>query len=81
MSSKAVILKYNNYEIPIKISKDYNECRNEIKRKLYLQDKNLERYTLTYLDKDGYENDIDENSIEEAFNANEWVLLENEIPV
>lgn len=78
MSTKEIILKYNGYEIPIKISKDLEQCKEEIKKKLYLKELNPDKFSLFYFDDDGYENDIDEDSIEEAFEAKEWGLTQEE---
>ena len=78
MSTKEIILKYNGFEIPIKISNDLEQCKEEIKKKLYLKDLNSEKWSLFYYDEDEYENDIDEDSIEEAFEAKIWGLTHEE---
>ena len=44
MSTKEIILKYNGFEIPIKISNDLEQCKEEIKKKLYLKDLNSEKW-------------------------------------
>ena len=77
-TTKEIILKYNDYEIPIKISKDLEQCKEEIKKKLYLKDLNSNKWSLFYYDEDEYENDIDEDSIEEAFEAKIWGLTHEE---
>ena len=77
-TTKEIILKYNDYEIPIKISKDLEECKEEIKKKLYLKDLNSDKWSLFYYDEDEYENDIDEDCIDEAFEAKSWGLTQEE---
>ena len=77
-TTKEIILKYNDYEIPIKISKDLEECKEGIKKKLYLKDLNSDKWSLFYYDEDEYENDIDEDCMDEAFEAKFWGLTQEE---
>jgi hypothetical protein len=77
-TTKEIILKYNDYEIPIKISKDFEQCKEEIKKKLYLKDLNSDKWSLFYYDEDEYENDIDEDCMDEAFEAKIWGLTQEE---
>ena len=72
---KEITLSHNGYDsIKLKIKKDYEEARKAIKEKLYFQDKDLDKYTLSYLDDDGDENNIDEDEFDSAFQSSEWVL-------
>ena len=86
MSSKEkkITLKYNDYEIDLKIKNNYEEARNTIKKKLYFQDKDLAKLELYYIDDDNDENNIDIDTFEEAFNSSVWAIRrfdENPQPV
>lgn len=74
MSTKEITLKYHDYEIPITISKDFEQCKEQIIKKLYLKDLNSDKWSLFYYDEDEYENDIDEDVMDEAFEAKVWGL-------
>ena len=75
IKEKEITLSHNGYDsIKLKIKKDYEEAKKAIKEKLYFQDKDLNKYILSYLDDDGDENNIDEDEFESAFQSSEWVL-------
>ena len=71
---KEITLFHNGYEIKLKIKKDYEETKNQIKKAIYFQDKDLEKFELFYFDEDGDENNIDEDEFESAFKAEKWAL-------
>ena len=71
---KEITLYHNEYEIKLKIKKDFEETKKAIKEKLYFQDKDLEKFELFYIDDDDDENVIDEDNFEDAFNSSKWKL-------
>ena len=79
MIEKEITLDYNDYEIKINIKNDYNETMEIIKKKLYFNDKDLEKSSLYYYDEDDDENDIDdEDQFEEAYKSSHWGLRKQE---
>ena len=66
---REITLKYNGYEIPIKLTKNYEETIGNIKKKLFLQDKDLERSEIYYLDEDDYENVLNKDEYDDAFSS------------
>ena len=72
MSTKEITLEYNGYEIKLKIKKDYESAIDTIKKTLYFQDKDLENVGIFYLDEDDCENDVDEDSFDEAYGFEKW---------
>jgi hypothetical protein len=81
-NSREITLKYNGYPIPITITDNYKETINTIKKKLFLQDKDLKRTEIFYFDEDELENDLQEDDYDDAFSNEEikvWGLrLKNE---
>ena len=81
-NSREITLKYNGYEIPITITDNYKETIKTIKKKLFLQDKDLKRTEIFYFDEDELENDLQEDDYDDAFSNEEikvWGLrLKNE---
>jgi len=71
---KKITLRHNEYEITIKIKNDYEESRNALKKAIYFQDKDLEKFELFYIDEEEDENIIEEDNFEEAFNSSIWGL-------
>ena len=71
---KKITLKHNGYEITLKIKNDYEESKNALKKAIYFQDKDLEKFELIYIDEEEDENVIDEDNFEEAFNSSVWEL-------
>ena len=75
IKEKEITLSHNGYNsIKLRIKKDYEEAKKAIKEKLYFQDKDLNKYILSYIDNDGDENNIDEDEFDSAFQFSEWVL-------
>ena len=74
MSEKEIILLHNEFEIPLNITSDYNESINALKKKIYFQDKDMENYSLYYLDEEGDEIDVDEYQFDDAYNSSKWGL-------
>ncbi len=76
---REITLNHNKYKIKIKINNDFEKTKEIIKKKLYFQDKDLNKFTLYYYDDDHLECDIDEDSFEEAFapEITEWGLRSN----
>ena len=72
MSTKEITLEYNGYKIKIEIKNDYESAIDTIKKKLYFIDKDLEKVTIFYFDEDNLENDIDEDSFDEAYESQKW---------
>ena len=79
IEEKEITLYHNEYEIKLKIKKDFEETKKAIKEKLYFQDKDLNKFELFYLDEDEDENNIEEDTFEDAFNSNKWGLRSNEV--
>ena len=71
---KKITLKHNGYEITLKIKNDYEESKNALKKAIYFQYKDLEKFELIYIDEEEDENVIDEDNFEEAFNSSVWEL-------
>ena len=73
-NEKQVIVLYNGYEIEVTIKNDFEECKDIIKKKLYLQDKDLDKMNFSCIDEDGYNLNIEEDTFEDAFKAEKWNL-------
>ena len=65
--SKSITLKYNGYEIPIEITDNYEETIENIKKKLFLRDKDIKRSEIYYFDEDDLENELNKDDYDEAF--------------
>ena len=72
MSTKEITLEYNGYEIKLKIKNNYESAIDTIKKTLYFQDKDLENVDIFYFDEDDCENDVDEDSFDEAYGFEKW---------
>ena len=70
---KEITLIHNEkYEIKVTIKKDLNYIFEEVKKKLYYTDDEMRNINIDFLDNDGYENMLDEDSLDEAFEAQKW---------
>ena len=78
MSEKEITLSHNGYEIPLKITNDYNESMKALKEKLFFQDQDMEKYSLIYYDEEGDEVDVDEDSFDDAYESSKWGLRKQE---
>ena len=80
--TKDIILNYNEHDIPITITDNYEDTIKIILEKLYLQEDYLKKYNLTYLDEEDYENDLTEDDYDTPFSdksVKKWRLyLKNE---
>ena len=65
-------MEYNGYEIKLEIKNNYESAIDTIKKKLYFQDKDLENVFVFYIDEDDCENDLDEDSFDEAYVFLNW---------
>ena len=72
MPTKEIILEYNRYKIKLKIKNDYESAIDTIKKTIYFRDKDLENVNIFYLDEDNLENDVDEDSFDEAYYSQKW---------
>ena len=79
---KEITFHYNGFKIKMKFNKDYEKTKKIMKQKLYFQDKELNKFTLNYLDEEDLENMVqDDDEFEEAFssdNITEWMLAPKE---
>jgi len=75
---KEITLFYNGYEVTVNIKNDYTGAMSAIKEKLYLQDKDLEKFSLVYIDDDEDEVDVEEDQFDEAFNSSKWKFNKQE---
>ena len=79
MSEKEITLSHNGYEIKLNITNDYNESIEAIKKKLYFQNEDMEKYSLYYYDDEGDEVDVDEDQFEDAYGSSKWGLRKQEV--
>ena len=78
---KEIILHHNdNYHIKVKIKNDYEFTIKAVQEALYYSDKEMENLIINFLDDDNYENMLDEDNIEDAFQAKEWVTSKKDSP-
>ena len=54
------------------IEDNYESAIKAIKKKLYFKDKDLEKVSIFYYDEDNLENDVDEDSFDEAYESGKW---------
>ena len=66
-----IIFKYN---IKVNIKNDYAEAMDAIKKNLYLQEKDIQKLSLVYIDDDEDEVDVEEEQFDEAYNSSNWKL-------
>ena len=80
MSEKEISLEYNGYNITLKIKNNYKEAKEAIKTKLYLKDRDIEKYGIYYYDEENDINDItNEDDFSEGFNKSQkWGVSQNE---
>ena len=75
---RKVDLHYNGYKIPIRIEKDFNKIITKIKESLYLTKEDMNKLSISFKDSEGYENMLDEDTIEDAFQSEEWTISKDE---
>ena len=66
---KKFTLIYNSYKIPISLKKDYKDVIKRIKEHLFLQDNDIKKMNLNYIDQYGYEDALDEQVFDFAFDS------------
>ena len=71
---KEITLSYNGYNIKVNIKNDYAEAMDAIKKNLYLQEKDIQKLSLVYIDDDEDEVDVEEEQFDEAYNSSNWKL-------
>ena len=77
MSTKTITLRHNGFEIPITITKNWQETMENIKNKLYFREKDLKKYDIFYLDEESLENELNEDEYDDVYKDEEikiWVL-------
>ena len=78
MSEKEITLSHNGYDIKLNITNDYNESIEAIKKKLYFQNEDMDKYSLYYFDEEGDEVDVDEDQFDDAYGSSKWGLRKQE---
>lgn len=71
MSTRTITLKHNGFEIPIKITENWEETMKNIRNKLYFREKDLKKYDIFYLDDENYENDLSEDDYDSIYSDKE----------
>lgn len=74
MPEKEITLEYNGYNIKIQITDNYEETQKIIMQKVYLQEKDLNKYSLYYHDEENDICDVEEDQFDDAYNSDNWVL-------
>ena len=75
---KKVVLSYNGYKISIRIEKDYDKIKAKIQESLYLTKEDMDKLSINFKDSEGYENMLDEDTIGDAFQSEEWIISKEE---
>ena len=73
LKEKEINLKYNGKVIQVRIQNNYLQTLKSIKLALKLTDDEMNKLTISFIDEDGDENMLDEESFEQAFNFDNWV--------
>ena len=68
---KEIRLWHNKYKVIIK--KKYDDIKQSIKDSLYLTEDDFNDLTINFLDVYGDEDILEEDTFEDAYNAEEWV--------
>ena len=78
---KEIILRHNDkYFVKVKIKNDYDAIINAVKEALYYSDDEIKNLNINFIDNDECENTLDEDNIEEAFEAKEWITKRKDSP-
>ena len=75
---KKVVLSYNGYKISIRIEKDFDKIKAKIQESLYLTKEDMDKLSINFKDSEGYENMLDEDTIGDAFQSEEWIISKEE---
>ena len=78
---KEIILRHNDkYLVKVKIKNDYDAIINAVKEALYYSDEEIKNLVISFIDDDDCDNVLDEDNIEEAFEAKEWITRRKDSP-
>ena len=78
---KEIILRHNDkYFVKVKIKNDYEAIINAVKEALYYSDDEIKNLVINFIDDEECENTLDEDNIEEAFEAKEWITRRKDSP-
>ena len=78
---KEIILRHNDkYIVKVKIKNDYEAIINAVKEALYYSDDEIKNLVINFIDDEECENTLDEDNIEEAFEAKEWITRRKDSP-
>ena len=78
---KEIILRHNDkYFVKVKIKNDYDAIINAVKEALYYSDDEIKNLVINFIDDEECENTLDEDNIEEAFEAKEWITRRKDSP-
>lgn len=69
---KDITLKYNDFEIPIKIVNDYDKSFEIIRKSLYLTHDDLKKLKFYFYDNEGDSNHLTEDTFDDALESNTW---------
>lgn len=73
-----IVLNYGDYKIDITIEKDYDKIKTKIQKSLYLTKEEMDKLSINFKDSEGYENMLDEDNLDDAFQSGEWILSRDE---
>ena len=81
---KTITLKYGEFKVPIKITKNYDETIESIRQSLFLTKEEATKLSFSFLDEYGDENTLFEDTIEDAYEAETWkaekIVIPNQEP-
>lgn len=77
---KTITLKYGEFKVPIKITKNYDETIESIRQSLFLTKEEATKLSFSFLDEYGDENTLFEDTIEDAYEAETWTAEKIVIP-
>ena len=78
---KEIILRHNDkYIVKVKIKNDYNAIINAVKEALYYSDEEIKNLVISFIDDEECENTLDEDNIDEALEAKEWITKRKDSP-
>ena len=69
---KNITLKYNEFDIPIKIVDDYEKTLEIIRKSLYLKKEEEQDLIIFFHDEDGDKIKLTEENFDDAYESNEW---------
>ena len=69
---KNITIKYNEFDIPIKIVDDYEKTLEIIRKSLYLKKEEEQDLIIFFHDEDGDKIKLTEENFDDAYESNEW---------